>query len=57
MSVRGRSLAWAELSLPVVPYKLYVVALVAFFDAVYTDGVPVRRVTGVTPAEKKARHH
>lgn len=39
-------------SLPVVPYKLYVVALVALFDAVDTDGVPVRRVTGVTPGER-----
>lgn len=34
-----------------MPYKLYVVPLVAFFDAVHTDGVPVRRVAGVTPGE------
>lgn len=34
-----------------MPYKLYVVALVALFDAVDTDGVPVRRVAGVTPGE------
>lgn len=42
-------------SLPVVPYKLYVVALVALLDAVDTDGVPVRRVTGVTPGERPDR--
>lgn len=38
---------------PIVPYKLYVMSLVAFFDAVNTDGIPVCCVTGVTPAEKK----
>lgn len=31
-----------------MPYKLHVVALVALFDAVDADGVPVRRVAGVT---------
>lgn len=41
------------LFLPVVPYKLYVVALVAFLDAVHTDGVPVRRVAGVTSGQRQ----
>lgn len=43
---------------PIVPYKLYVVPLVALFDAVDTDGVPVRRVAGVTPGEvtEKIQH-
>lgn len=36
---------------PIVPYKLYVVSLVAFFDAVNTDGVPICRITSVTPIE------
>lgn len=38
-----------------MPYKLYIVSLVAFFDAVYADGVPVRRVTGMTSGGKKMR--
>lgn len=42
---RGRGL------LPVMPYKLHVVALVALLDAVDADGVPVRGVAGVTPGE------
>lgn len=43
---------------PIVPYKLYVVPLVALLDAVDTDGVPVRRVAGVTPGEatEKIQH-
>lgn len=36
---------------PIVPYKLHIVPLVAFLDAVDTDGVPVGRVAGVTPGE------
>lgn len=36
---------------PIVSYKLYIVSLVAFFDAVYTDGVPICRITGVTSVE------
>lgn len=39
--------------LPVMPYKLYIVALVAFFDAVYTDGVPVCRIAGVTSGKRR----
>lgn len=39
--------------LPIVPYKLYIVSLVAFFDAVYTDGVPICCITGVTSGETK----
>lgn len=35
----------------VVPYKFYIMPLVAFFDAVNTDGVPIRCVTGVTSVE------
>lgn len=43
---------------PIVPYKLYVVPLVALLDAVDADGVPVRRVAGVTPGEvtEKIQH-
>lgn len=39
--------------LPIVPYKLYIVPLVAFFDAVYTDGVPICCITGVTSGETR----
>lgn len=38
---------------PVVPYKLHIVALVAFFDAVDTDGVPVGGVAGVTSGRRR----
>lgn len=38
---------------PIVPYKFYVVPLVAFLNAVNTDGVPICCITGVTPAETK----
>lgn len=41
---------------PVVPYKLYVMALVAFFDAINTDGVSICCVTGVTSAQRKQIH-
>lgn len=34
-----------------MPYKLYIVPLVAFFDAVYTDGIPICCITGVTSVE------
>lgn len=36
---------------PIVPYKFYIVPLVAFFDAVNTDGVPICCITGVTSVE------
>lgn len=39
--------------LPIMPYKLYIVALVAFFDAVNTDGIPICCVTGMTSAQTK----
>lgn len=39
--------------LPIVPYKLYIVPLVALFDAVYTDGVPICCITGVTSGETR----
>lgn len=35
-------------------YKLHIVALVAFLDAVDADGVPVCRVAGVTSGKKEA---
>ena len=38
--------------LPIVPYKFYIMPLVAFFDAVNTDGVPICCITGVTSGEK-----
>lgn len=34
---------------PVMPDELHVVSLVTLLDAVYTDGVAVCRITGVTP--------
>lgn len=34
---------------PIVPYKLYVVALMTLFNAVDTDGVSICRVTRVAP--------
>lgn len=36
---------------PIVPYKLYIMALVAFLDAVNTDSVPICCITSVTPVE------
>lgn len=36
-----------------MPYKLYIVPLVALFDAVYTDGVPICCITGVTSGETR----
>lgn len=36
---------------PIVPYKLYVVALMTLFNAVNADGVPICCITCVTPIE------
>lgn len=36
---------------PIVPYKLYIMSLVAFFDTVNTDGIPICCITGVTSVE------
>lgn len=41
-----------NITLPIVPYKLYVVPLVALLDAVHTDGVPICCVAGVTSGDR-----
>lgn len=42
-------------SSPIVPYKLYIMSLVAFFDTVNTDGIPICCITGVTSGETKGK--
>lgn len=41
-----------NITLPIVPYKLYVVPLVALLNAVHTDGVPICCVAGVTSGDR-----
>lgn len=53
--LKQREGAWpgaGQHGLPVMPYKLHIVALVALFDAVDADGVPVCGIAGVTPGER-----
>lgn len=44
-----------NITLPIMPYKLYVVPLVALLDAVHTDGVPICCVAGVTSGDTTER--